>query len=74
VAILARGWIFTSGVSSWYEEIELLLKVGEYKKGSDRVADVAIDRHDAIREFLRQDTDEHMEFPETLKQLRALAA
>jgi ATP synthase in type III secretion protein N len=57
-----------------YEEIELLLKVGEYKKGSDRVADVAIDRHDAIREFLRQDTDEHMEFSETLKQLRALAA
>ncbi len=56
-----------------YQDIELLLKVGEYKKGTDRVADLAIDRHDAIRDFLRQPTDEHMDFGETLQRLKALA-
>jgi hypothetical protein len=56
-----------------YQEIELLLKVGEYKRGSDRIADVAIDRHEAIRDFLRQPTDELVGFDETLQQLRALA-
>ncbi|WP_425584151.1 type III secretion system ATPase SctN [Variovorax defluvii] len=56
-----------------YQEIELLLKVGEYKKGADRVADLAIDRHDAIRDFLRQSTEEHADFGETLRRLRSLA-
>ncbi|RYX93944.1 MAG: EscN/YscN/HrcN family type III secretion system ATPase [Comamonadaceae bacterium] len=56
-----------------YQDIELLLKVGEYKKGSDRVADVAIDKHEAIRNFLRQGTDEHVGWDETLGQLRNLA-
>jgi len=57
-----------------YEEIELLVKVGEYKKGSDPVADVAIEKHEAIRKFLRQPTHEHVEFDETVSQLQALAA
>jgi type III secretion protein N (ATPase) len=57
-----------------YQDIELLLKVGEYKRGSDKVADVAIDKHDAIRKFLRQGTDEHVGFEQTLQQLRSLAA
>jgi type III secretion protein N (ATPase) len=56
-----------------YQDIELLLKVGEYKKGADSIADLAIDRHDAIRDFLRQPTDEHTHFGETLKRLKALA-
>jgi ATP synthase in type III secretion protein N len=56
-----------------YQDIELLLKVGEYKKGSDRVADVAIEKHEAIRKFLRQGTDEHVHWQDTLKQLQALA-
>nr|WP_269474998.1 type III secretion system ATPase SctN [Variovorax sp. PBL-H6] len=56
-----------------YQDIELLLKVGEYKKGADRVADLAIERHDAIRDFLRQPTDEHTDFGEMLKRLKALA-
>jgi ATP synthase in type III secretion protein N len=56
-----------------YQDIELLLKVGEYKRGSDRIADVAIDKHEAIRKFLRQGTDEHVQWNDTLKQLLALA-
>jgi type III secretion protein N (ATPase) len=56
-----------------YQDIELLLKVGEYKKGSDRIADTAIDKHEAIRQFLRQKTDEHVSWEETLAQLQDLA-
>lgn len=56
-----------------YQDIELLLKVGEYKKGSDRIADMAIDKHEAIRDFLRQKTDEHVGWEEALQRLRALA-
>ena len=57
-----------------YEEIELLLKVGEYKKGADRVADQAIDSREAILAYLRQGTHEHCGFDEALSRLRALAA
>ncbi|MES3002911.1 MAG: type III secretion system ATPase SctN [Pseudomonadota bacterium] len=56
-----------------YQDIELLLKVGEYKRGTDPVADMAIDRHDAIRDFLRQGTEDHVEFDESVAQLRSLA-
>jgi type III secretion protein N (ATPase) len=56
-----------------YQDIELLLKVGEYKKGSDKVADIAIAKHEAIRDFLRQGTDEHVGWDETLSQLQQLA-
>ncbi|NIM41991.1 MAG: EscN/YscN/HrcN family type III secretion system ATPase [Xanthomonadales bacterium] len=57
-----------------YDEIELLLKVGEYKKGSDRIADLAIERREAIMAFLRQPTHELSGFDAAIKQLRALAA
>jgi ATP synthase in type III secretion protein N len=57
-----------------YQDIELLLKVGEYKRGSDKIADIAIDKHDAIRDFLRQNTDEQIGWEETLHQLKSLAA
>ncbi|WP_048439662.1 type III secretion system ATPase SctN [Caenimonas sp. SL110] len=59
---------------SKYQDIELLLKVGEYRKGSDRIADIAIEKHEAIRNFLRQRTDVYVGWEETLQQLRSLAA
>jgi type III secretion protein N (ATPase) len=49
-----------------YQEVELLVKIGEYKRGSDAMADQAIDRIEKIREFLRQRTDEHVSFEDTL--------
>jgi type III secretion protein N (ATPase) len=49
-----------------YQEVELLVKIGEYKRGSDAMADQAIDRIDRIREFLRQPTDEYVSFEDTL--------
>lgn len=55
-----------------YEEVELLVKIGEYKRGGDPTTDEAIDKIEAIRAFLRQRTDEHSSMPQTLEQLAAL--
>ena len=56
-----------------YAEVELLVKIGEYQRGNDRVTDEAIDKVDAIRDFLRQRTDERVDFASTLKTLGELA-
>ncbi len=55
-----------------YEEVELLVKIGEYKKGSDPLADEALARIDAIRAFLRQRDEERPGFEETVATLRRL--
>ncbi len=55
-----------------YAEVDLLVKVGEYKRGSDPVSDEAIDKRERINAFLRQRTDEHSAMPETLAALAAL--
>ncbi|MEJ0035241.1 MAG: type III secretion system ATPase SctN [Gammaproteobacteria bacterium] len=56
-----------------YSEVELLVKIGEYKRGGDAVTDTAIDRNEAIRKFLRQGTTERSGFADTVKALAALA-
>jgi type III secretion protein N (ATPase) len=55
-----------------YKEIETLLQVGEYKDGSDALADEAIAKIDAIRAFLHQRTDEFAEPPATFAALGQL--
>ncbi len=52
-----------------YAEVELLLRIGEYKKGSDLEADEAIDKWDSINSFLRQKQDEPCDFEQTLQSL-----
>jgi type III secretion protein N (ATPase) len=62
-------------VNSWlatYADVELLVKVGEYKKGSDPDADLAIAKYKDINAFLRQRTDEFDSFEQTLDKLRVL--
>ena len=55
-----------------YQDIELLVKVGEYQEGSDPVADEAIDRIDAINRFLKQDINEQVSFDDMLDDLTML--
>jgi type III secretion protein N (ATPase) len=50
-----------------YEEIELLLQVGEYSKGADPETDAAIARHSALQRFLRQPSSERSNMNETLQ-------
>ncbi len=50
--------------------MELLLKIGEYKSGSDPEADEAIARNGAINAFLRQGLDERPEYGDTIEKLK----
>src|SRR5262249_23151993 len=62
-------------VNTWlatYADVELLVKVGEYKQGSDPDSDVAIAKHKAINTFLRQATDEFDRFDAILGKLAEL--
>jgi ATP synthase in type III secretion protein N len=55
-----------------YKKNELLIKIGEYKRGSDKAGDFAIDNIDKVNKFLKQSVDEKCSFQETLQLLRAM--
>jgi type III secretion protein N (ATPase) len=55
-----------------YKKNELLIRIGEYKPGSDKNADFAIKYIDKVNRFLKQGVDEKCSFEETLQQLSAL--
>ncbi len=55
-----------------YKKNEMLIKIGEYKPGSDRDADFAINYINKVNNFLKQGTHEKSSFEETLSQLKAL--
>lgn len=57
-----------------YAEIELLVRVGEYRAGTDPLADEAIRKIEAIRAFLRQPEEAPTTFAETVRRLGELAA
>ena len=52
-----------------YAEVELLVQIGEYKKGADKDADDALAHIDKVNAFLKQGLDEKSSFDETLKAL-----
>jgi type III secretion protein N (ATPase) len=57
-----------------YAEVELLLKIGEYRKGSDRDTDEAIEKNDAVNAFLRQSLVECPTYADTLEMLRRVVS
>lgn len=57
-----------------YAEMELLVQIGEYKKGADAEADDALDRIGRVNSFLRQGTDERSSFAATLEGMRSVLA
>ena len=52
-----------------YQEVELLLRIGEYEKGSDAATDEAIDKIDRVNAFLKQGLDERPQYDDTIQQL-----
>jgi type III secretion protein N (ATPase) len=54
-------------------EIELLVRVGEYQRGADRLADEAIGKIDQIHDFLKQSPGDKAPWSETLERLQRLA-
>lgn len=57
-----------------YADVEFLVQVGEYKAGSDPLADEAINKIEALRAFLRQGGEEHTPFTEMLEWMTRLSA
>jgi type III secretion protein N (ATPase) len=55
-----------------YQEIELLLQIGEYKAGADAEADAAIANIGRIRQFLQQPSDRISMFDESVSALKGL--
>lgn len=53
-----------------HDEVELLVRLGEYKRGSDALADKAIDRMADIRAFLCQRASESTSASDMLQHLR----
>ena len=59
-------------VLSNYKKNELLIRIGEYKPGSDKNADFAIKYIDKVNRFLKQQVEEKSTYEETIQQLEAL--
>jgi flagellum-specific ATP synthase len=57
-----------------YRGAEDLISVGAYQKGSNPKIDRAIRLNDAINDFLKQKTEESVEFDDTVKRIIELAA
>lgn len=55
-----------------YKKNELLIKIGEYKRGSDKMGDFAIDNIDKMNKFLKQAVDEKCSAEETMQLMRAI--
>lgn len=59
-------------VLATYQEAEDLINIGAYKKGSNSNIDYAIEKIDAVNEFLMQETYDKFSFEEILERLEAL--
>jgi len=59
---------------SKYNDIEFLIRVGEYKSGSDPVADAAIEKKNAIDHFLRQRFNERGDLLDTISLMKRIAS
>ena len=55
-----------------YTEAEDLINIGAYKRGSNASIDYAIEKIDAVNQFLCQDVEEKIQFEESLVRLKAL--
>ncbi len=55
-----------------YQDIELLLQLGEYKRGTDPDADVAIEKIGPMRQLLQQPAGELVPFAKSAEALRRL--
>ena len=57
-----------------YDEVEILLRIGEFKRGHDALADLAVDRRADIDRFLRQLSTTHIPLEQSVRTLTALTS
>ena len=55
-----------------YQEIELLVQIGEYREGSDALGDTALRAHAALTRFFEQDADARVKLERTVADLEAV--
>ncbi len=55
-----------------YDEVEMLLQMGEFQPGNDALADAAVERSADVRAFLAQRTEDLLPFASILEQLNAV--
>ena len=55
-----------------YADVELLVRVGEYQKGTDPIADEAIAKIERINAFLRQSSSERVSLIQTRQHMREI--
>jgi type III secretion protein N (ATPase) len=55
-----------------YKKNELLIRIGEYKPGSDKNADFALKYIDKVNRFLKQQVGEKVTFEDTIRMLKSL--
>jgi type III secretion protein N (ATPase) len=53
-----------------YKKIELLVRLGEYQKGSDAASDEALEKIDAINAFLKQQAGPSLSHEQVIKELQ----
>ena len=74
--IIDRGQLELIGklreVLANYKKNELLIRIGEYKPGSDKNADFALKYIDKVNHFLRQQVNDKAPFEDTLKKFKSL--
>lgn len=58
------------GLLAKYQEMELLVQIGEYKAGADALADEAIGARPAMLEFLSQPPDSSLPYAQSVEALR----
>ncbi|MEE9335096.1 MAG: FliI/YscN family ATPase [Granulosicoccaceae bacterium] len=63
----------TKQLISRYQDLEILLQLGEYKEGVDALADEAVQKQTSINEFFKQTPDEFVGMEETTLKLEMLA-
>ena len=56
-------------VLATYRDAEDLINIGAYKAGSNKNIDFAIEKIDAVNDFLRQATDEKFLFDDIVQQM-----
>ena len=56
-------------VLATYTEAEDLINIGAYKNGSNKEIDYAIEKHDAVNNYLLQGVDDKYEFEDEIKLL-----
>lgn len=55
-----------------YKKNELLIKIGEYKRGADKAGDFALDHIDKVNKFLKQEVEEKCSYEETMQLLKGI--